>query len=462
MRSPKLVPFIISLALFMEALDTTIINTAIPVMSHSLGVNPVDLKIALISYLLSLAILIPISGWIGDKLGVKRVFMVALLIFIVSSAGCGFAHNVEELVIGRVFQGLGGSLTLPLGRLIILRTFKRHEVVAIMSQVIIVAAFGMMLGPVLGGLITHYYSWPWIFWVNIPVGIITSLLAHYGLPASAPQPVHPLDKTGFILFGTGLAGLTFGLSAFSETTVPSSIPLGILFGAILLFVMYFYHSRHQLYPVVKTELFQFRTFQTSTLGNLLARLGFGGVPFLVPLLLQVSLHYSPQLSGLLVAPTAFGVLVGKSFTLMLLRWWGYKRFLILNTIFMALSLWSFLLVGQHTSFYLIGTLTFIFGVLVTLQYGSMNSLAYSEISPELLSAATSIMSTLQQVAQSFGVATSALLIRCFAATSSSGFILTTHVFHETFFMMGMITLCCVSIFWRLKPDDGHQMLNMEH
>lgn len=455
----KIIPVIVSLALFMESLDTTIINTAIPAIAHSLNVFPIDLKVALISYLLSLAIFIPISGWIADKFGIKRVFIVAIGIFTLSSVWCGFANNLTELVIARSLQGLGGSLTLPLGRLIIVRTFKRHELITMMSKVAIIASLGMMLGPVLGGLITHYFTWRWIFWVNIPVGIFAIIMTSYWLKEIPPHKVPPLDKVGFILFGGGLACLTFGLSAFSESDIEPTMALNIILIALVLLACYILYSYKRPNPIVKAQLFKYKTFQISAMGNLLARLGFGAVPFLVPLLLQVAMGYSSQFSGILMAPMALGVFVVKPFAFKLLSEFGYKRLLILNTFLVGLSQWTFIGVNMHTPIYLIAGFTFLFGFVISLQYSAMTSLAYADIDPIDLSAATSIMSTLQQLAQSFGVAVSALLLGEFANKAHLGHHLTVDVFHHTFFAMGIITFCSIFIFMRLNPKDGMQMIN---
>ncbi|MHB1947985.1 MAG: DHA2 family efflux MFS transporter permease subunit [Gammaproteobacteria bacterium] len=453
----NIILFIVSFAMFMEAVDTTIINTAIPTMAHSLKVSPIDLKLALISYLLSLAIFIPISGWMADKYGAKKVFIIAIGIFTLSSFWCGLTQNLYELVIARIVQGLGGSMTLPVGRLIIIRTCERHELVSKMSIVVIVAALGMMLGPLLGGLITSHFSWRWIFWVNIPVGILTATMAAFLLPHMAAKTVKPLDKLGFVYFGSGLAALTFGLSSISESGIQNSFSLAIIGIAIFLLILYFYHSHRKTNPIVKTDLLRIRTFRISFLGNLLARFGFGGIPFLIPLLLQLGLGYSPELSGLLLAPTALGVLLVKPFSLGILRLLGYKKLLILNTILVAASLLSFSDIGIHTSPYHIAFLTFLFGFLISLQYSGMNSLAYADISHENLSAATSIMSTIQQLAQSFGVAIAAILVR-FYSSGTENTILATTTFHRTFITMGVITLFSTLIFIHLKKDDGKVLL----
>lgn len=450
----------VSLAMFMEAVDTTILNTAIPVMAKSLQVNPINLKLALISYLLSLAIFIPISGWIADKFGIKKVFISAITLFTISSILCGYTNNLTELILARIAQGLGGSLTMPVGRLIILRTSERHELISKMSIVVMIAAVGMMLGPLLGGVITNYFSWRWIFWVNVPVGILALVFAYTLLPDFPPRDIHPLDKIGFVLFGSGLATLTLSLSTFSESDIPLIIPLCMFALATVLLIAYFGYSVNRPYPIVKLELLSTRTFKVSVIGNILARIGFGGVPFILPLLLQIGLGYSPQLSGCLLAPTALGVLLVKPLSLTVLRLLGYRNLLILNTLLVGISLCSFMYIDQSTSVYTIGLLTFIYGFLISLQYTGMNSLAYANISSENVSAATSIMSTIQQLAQSFGVAAAAIIISALAAQTSAKHVLTIQLFHQTFFTMGVLTLFSVFIFMLLKKEDGQELIEI--
>jgi len=456
----RVIAWVISCAMFMEALDTTIINTAIPAMAHSFQVDPIDLKVALISYLLSLAIFIPISGWMADKFGSKRVFICSLWIFTLSSIWCGFSQSIMELVCARVLQGVGGSMMLPVGRLITLRTFGRERLVGAFNKIVTVGVLGSMLGPVLGGFITSYWSWHWIFWVNIPFGLIAIWAAEKYFEATPPEPTPALDITGFILFGGGLAGLTFGLSALSETIVPEIYSIAIILIAILLLMSYFLHSRKIIHPIIKIQLFQYRTFRVSLLGNLFSRLSFGGVPFLLPLLLQIGLGYPPEISGIMLAPIALGVIVSKQFILQLLKYFGYRNLLIINTIFLGMSIWSCMLINQDTSIYVIAFLSFMFGVLVSLQFSSMNSLAYTDIPAHYLSSAASAMSTIQQISQSFGVAVSALLLRYLSTPNSTQhFGLTPSIFHSTFMVLGVLTLVSAVIYVDLKRDEGAQMIS---
>ncbi len=456
----KIITYIVSFVYFMEAVDSSILNTAIPAMSKGLQVGPVDLKIALISYLLSLAIFIPISGWLSDKYGTKKIFSLSLIIFTISSLWCGFAHNITELIIARFMQGLGGAFGAPVGRLIIVRTFGRHNFIEKMNHVITTAALGIMLGPVLGGIITTHFSWHWIFWVNVPIGLLTLLLTLRYFESSQAHDVHPFDRIGFLLFGTALAGFTFGLSALSESNIDATIAYGIIAMSLVLLIFYIFHAHRRSNPVVKTDLFKIKTFRISVISNLISRLGFGGVPFLLPLLFQIIFGLSAQLSGVLLAPIAMGVLVAKPLSLRLLRYFGYKRTLTVNTLCAASAIFLFATINAHTPLYLVSLLTFVYGSLLALQYSAMNSLAYGNIPSHDISAVTSIMATIQQLAQSFGVAVCAILIRIFSFFCQEH-ALTLTVFHNTFIVMALLTTTSSFVFLRLKHDDGQDMLQKQ-
>jgi EmrB/QacA subfamily drug resistance transporter len=450
---------IVACAMFMESVDTTIINTAIPVMAKHFQVNPIDLKLALISYLLSLSIFIPISGWLGDKFGVKKMFLYALIVFTAGSMWCGLTNSLWQLVIARMVQGLGGSLTLPLGRLIIIRSYPREQLISKMSIVVMVASIGLMLGPLMGGLITQYMSWRWIFWVNVPVGLLSFTTALRLLPTMPPQDVHSLDRYGFILFGTGLSMLTLGLSTLSESSIQHRTSLIFIASAVILLCFYRWHSRNRLHPIIKTDLFQIRTFRIAIMMNLVSRMGFGGIPFLLPLLLQISLSYSPEEAGLLLAPIALGVLTAKPISFRVLQTLGYKRLLSINTLLVGLTLWSFAWIQTDSSIYHIACLTFIYGFLIALQYTAMNSLAYANIDPHDISAATSIMSTIQQIAQSFGVAITAIILQANAYNLSTSSFFNLQIFHRTFFIMGICTGLSTLILTKMHAEDGLELIH---
>lgn len=454
----KLTIFIVSLALFMDVLDSNIINTAIPSMSHSLNVNPVDLKIALISYLLSLAVFIPTSGWVADRYGTKYVFLAAIFLFTISSFFCGYAHTLTELVIARLFQGVGGAFMLSLGRLIIARTFKQHELIDAMNIVVIVISVAIMVGPYIGGVITDRWSWPWIFWVNIPAGLITFLLAAYCLRDGTIRHYRPFDKLGFVLFGGGLALTCFALSEMSDSQATLHRELMTAGMGVMMIFAFYLHAMRIPYPIINTSLFRIRTFRISVIGNLTSRLGFGGIPFLIPLLLQICFGYSAELSGLLIVPIAFGIIIAKLVSIHLMRRFGYQLFLITNTLLVALILYLFQLITQHTSVFFIAGMTFLFGVGTSMQYTALNSLAFADLHEDELSASTSITSTTQQLAQSFGVAAGAILLRVFSSWQGAPLQLSTAVFHQVFAALSLLTCLAAFVFFAMKRDDGAKML----
>ncbi len=447
------------MSFFMEAIDTTIINTAIPAISRSLSVPAIDLKIILISYLVGLAIFVPISGWLADKHGSKRIFILAISVFTLCSLWCGFASDLISLGIARFLQGAGGGLALPVGRLIILRYFGRQHLIATMNHIVTIGAVGAMLGPLVGGIITDYFSWHWIFWINIPIGLSTIILAYYWLEKSEVQEVHALDKSGFMLFGAAFSGIIFGFSALSQQTINLNLALIIIFVALILFIFYLRHSRHQLHPIIKPDLLKYRTFRIAVIGNLISRLGFGSIPFLLPLLFQISLGKTAVISGLLLVPTALGVLVARQLSLILLRLLGYKRLLLINTVCSSFSIALFANIGAGTTLITIACYTFIFGFLTSLQYSFLHSLAYTDLSHDQLSAGTSVMSTTQQFAKSLSIAAGTLFVYLFSLGLSNSLNLRIETFHYTFLILALMTLVSSLIFNRLQHGDGQQMIS---
>ncbi|HLB56206.1 MAG TPA: MFS transporter [Coxiellaceae bacterium] len=454
----RMTMLIISIALFMDVIDSNVINTAVPAMAHTFSVNPIDIKVALISYLLSLAVFIPMSGWTADKYGVKNIFIGAIALFTITSFFCGYARTLPILVIARFIQGIGGAFMISLGRLVIARTFKRHELVAAMNTVIIVVSVGVMVGPFVGGVIVDYLSWPWIFWVNLPIGVFLIILAAYKLKETTPKNPRPFDFLGFLLFGGSLSLLCYSLSEMSESHVDFDAVMMRFFTAFLMLIAYCFYALRKKFPVIKITLFRIRTFRVSVFGNLCARFGFGGIPFLLPLLQQVALGFSPQLSGLLLMPIAFGIMFSKVMAIKILRALGYKKYLIINTFFVGFSLLLFQLINAQTPIYTIACMTFIFGVFISAQYTAMNSLALADVEDADLSASTSITSTTQILAQSLGVAVGAIFLRIYSFQLNKKLLLTPLVFHYTFLSLAVLTFLSSLMFLHLKTGDGKRML----
>jgi EmrB/QacA subfamily drug resistance transporter len=361
------------------------------------------MKSVLASYTLSLAVFIPISGWMADRFGTRRVFACAIAIFTLGSFLCGTSSNIHVLVGCRILQGCGGSMMVPVGRLTIVRTFAKSELLRAMSFVAIPGLIGPMLGPIAGGLIVGYLHWRLIFFVNIPIGLAGLFMVYLHLP-DYREHTNPLDVAGLILFGSGVALLSYVLEVFGEHTLSAHAILDLLVLSILLLAAYGFHATRTAYPMLRLTLFRIRTFRTAVSGSFLTRLGIGGIPFLFPLLYQVGLGFTPIQSGLLMMPQAIAAISLKVTMPRILTRFGYRTVLVSNTLIIGLLILLFATIGRGTPVWLIVAEVFSYGFFTSLQYTSMNTLVYADVSKEQESSASSIASTMQQMAISFGVA----------------------------------------------------------
>lgn len=452
--SKRLLPWLVAVAFFMESLDTTILNTAVPAIASALNVAPLSMKAVLSSYTLSLAVFIPISGWMADRFGTRRVFASAIGLFTLGSFLCGISNDIHVLVACRVLQGCGGAMMVPVGRLTIVRTFAKSELVWAMSAVGIPGLIGPMLGPVAGGFIVGYFHWRVIFFVNIPIGLLGLWMVRRHLP-DYREKWDPLDTVGLILFGTGIALLSYVLEVFGEHTLGTAEIFGMLFIAVALLTAYWLHSTKTEYPLLAMWLFRIRTFRSSVNGNFFTRLSVGGIPFILPLLYQVGLGYSPMQSGLLMTPQAIAS-IGMKFTMgSILARFGYRRVLIWNTLLLGVLIQSFAIIGAQTPIWVIIVQSLLFGFFSSLQYTSVNTLVYADITPERTSAAATIASTVQQMSLSFGVALASLATAFFIpnrfASTPGQMINGTH---KAFLVLGAITLISTVVFLELRSSDG--------
>src|SRR5580704_2440571 len=453
--SKRLLPWLIAVAFFMESLDTTILNTAVPAISSALGVAPLSMKAVLASYTLSLAVFIPISGWMADRFGTRRVFASAIGIFSLGSFLCGISSNIHLLVAFRILQGCGGAMMVPVGRLTMVRSFPKSELVRAMAFVAIPGLIGPMLGPLMGGLIVGYFHWRFIFFVNIPIGLLGLYLVDQHLPDYREPHVDPLDVVGLILFGSGVALLSYVLEVFGEHTLSTREVLGLLTLSLFLLAAYGLHATRTAHPVLRLMLFRIRTFRAAVSGSFLTRLGIGGIPFLFPLLYQVGLGFSPIQSGLLMMPQAIAAISLKVTMPRILARFGYRAVLISNTLVIGLLILLFATIGKGTPVWLIVVEVFFYGFFTSLQYTSMNTLVYADISGAQESGASSIASTVQQMAISFGVAAASLVTVFFipghSRSNPAEFI---QGIHRAFFVLGGMTLLSTLVFSELKRGDG--------
>ena len=452
--SKHLLPWLIAVAFFMESLDTTILNTAVPTIAAALHVAPLSMKSVLASYTLSLAVFIPISGWMADRFGTRRVFASAIGIFTLGSFLCGITSNIHVLVACRILQGCGGSMMVPVGRLTIVRAFAKSELIRAMSFVAIPGLIGPMLGPIVGGLIVGYFHWRLIFFVNIPIGLGGLYMVYLHLPDYREQ-TSPLDLVGLILFGSGVALLSYVLEVFGEHTLSARGILGLLAVSVILLAGYGFHASRATHPMLNLMLFRIRTFSAAVSGSFLTRLGIGGIPFLFPLLYQVGLGFTPIQSGLLMMPQAIAAMSLKVTMPRILARFGYRAVLISNTLIIGLLILLFATIGKDTSIWLIVAEVFSYGFFTSLQYTSMNTLVYADVTEEQDSSASSIASTMQQMAISFGVASASLVTVFFLPdryrSDPAQFI---HGIHRAFFVLGGMTLLSTIVFSGLKRGDG--------
>jgi EmrB/QacA subfamily drug resistance transporter len=452
--SKRLLPWLIAVALFMESLDTTILNTAVPTIAAALHVAPLSMKSVLASYTLSLAVFIPVSGWMADRFGTRRVFASAIGLFTLGSFLCGLSTDIHVLVACRILQGCGGSMMVPVGRLTLVRSFAKSELVRVMSFISIPALIAPMLGPLAGGLIVGYLHWRLIFFVNIPIGLVGLYLVYKHLPDFC-EDTSPLDVAGLILFGSGIALLSYVLEVFGEHTLNALEMLGLLVLSVVLLAGYGFHATRTTHPMLRLTLFRIRTFRAAVVGSFATRLGIGGIPFLFPLLYQVGLGFTPIQSGLLMIPQAVASMSLKPAMPRILARFGYRAVLVSNTLLMGLQILLFATIGKSTPVWLIVIELFFFGFFTSLQYTSMNTLVYADVDEEQASSASSIASTMQQMAVSFGVASASLVTAFFITDrhTSSGpqFI---QGIHRAFFVLGGMAILSTIVFRELKRTDG--------
>jgi len=456
--SKRLLPWLVAVAFFMESLDTTILNTAVPAISNALHVAPLSMKSVLASYTLSLAVFIPISGWMADRFGTRRVFASAIGLFTLGSLLCGISNSINLLVACRLLQGCGGAMMVPVGRLTLVRTFAKSDLIRTMSFVSIPALVGPMLGPIAGGLIVGYLHWRFIFFVNIPIGIVGLLMVYFHLPNYREERTPPLDVLGLILFGSGIALLSYVLEVFGEHTLGSREILGLLAISLVLIVGYGLHAARTEFPLLQLKLFANRTFRASVSGSFFTRLGIGGVPFLLPLLYQVGLGFTPVQSGLLIMPQAIAAMSSKSLMPQILARFGYRGVLISNTVILGLLLFLFATIGLHTPVWIIVLQAFCYGAFTSLQYTSMNTLVYADVTDEDTSNASSIASTMQQLSISFGVAAAGLATALFIPDRfRSNPLEMIHGIHLAFLALGGMTILSTVVFRELRNGDGDKV-----
>jgi len=456
MASVMLVPLVAAAALFMENLDATVIATSLPAIARDLHQDPVILKLAFTSYLIALAVFIPVSGWAADRFGARNVFRGAIVIFTLASAACGFADSLEWLVVARAVQGLGGAMMTPVGRLILLRSVPKRELVQALAYLTIPALLAPLVGPLVGGFITTYFHWRWIFWINIPVGVLGLVLATRYMPDVRADRVPPLDWLGLCLSGLGLAAIIFGFTITGGEVLPRLAGPALIIAGAVLVALYVQHARRAPHPILDLRLFRIPTFRSSVVGGTVFRTGIGSIPFLLPLMLQVGFGLNPFQSGSLTFAAAAGALVMKFTALPILRRFGFRRVLVFN----ALVCGAFLAINgmftAHTPHGIILLALLTGGFFRSLQFTSLNALAFADVPPPILSQATGMSAVAQQLASAAGVGLAALLLES-ARSLRGDTALVTADFSIAFIIIGVFTAFSAFLHLGLEKDAGAEV-----
>jgi EmrB/QacA subfamily drug resistance transporter len=456
-RAPGLriiIPMTVAIAFLMEQLDTTIIATALPDMAKSLDTTPLRLNLAITTYVLTLAVFIPVSGWFADRFGARRIFALALFIFTLGSVLCGLAESFGMLLATRMLQGLGGAMMTPVGRLILLRSFPRAQLITAMTYMTLPAIMGPVIGPLLGGALTTYASWRWIFFVNIPFGILGIILTLRFVEEVKGASRQRFDFPGFLMIGTGVALLQFGLENIGHPTMPK-LRVGLMLAAAMLLLFAFgRYARTVVAPVVDLSLFRSRAFGVGTLAGGLCRVGLNSVPFLLPLMLQVGFGMSAVVSGSITFVSSAGALVIRPLLSVLLRKLGFARVLIGSALFGSATIAGFALLQPDTPHWVLMAYVALFGIVRSAQFMTSNTLSYADLPAEKLSRATSLGGVLQQLSVSFGVSIGAMLL---GLVSWGDQMPSSAQFHEAFLLLAIIPLLAIPGFLRLRPQDGAQV-----
>lgn len=447
--------WLVAVGFFMETLDSTIVNTALPSMAKSLGENPLAMHSVVIAYSLTLAVLIPASGWVADHFGIRKAFMSAILIFGTGSLLCALSQTLPQIVAARVIQGIGGCMLMPIGRLAVLRAFPGAGFLPAISFVTIPGLIGPLIGPTLGGWLVEVASWHWIFLINIPIGIAGLIATHYVMRGFKPErPSEKFDFSGFIRLSFFMVSISLALDGFSELGFANATILVLIIFGLASLMSYVFHAYRNDHAIFSLALFDVRTYSIGLAGNFFARLGSSGMPFLIPLLLQINLSYSPLEAGLMMIPIAGSGIFAKRFATYWITLWGYRTFLVGNTIAVGIMIASFYFITPDQNFWVRIVQLSIFGFVNSLQFTAMNTVTLKDIDKSRTASGNSLFSMVQMLAMSFAVAFAGLLLNSFLAHfgGTNNPEASLKAFHATFVCMGLFTCSSAWIFWQLAPE----------
>ncbi len=456
-RSEYQLLWLVAAGFFMQTLDSTIVTTALPAMAVSLHESPLRMQSVIIAYTLTMAMLIPASGWLADRLGTRTVFFCAIIVFAIGSALCAASSTLRDLALSRIVQGAGGAMLLPVGRLVVLRNVPPARYLPALALVTIPGLVGPLIGPTAGGWLSEYYSWHWIFLINIPVGIIGAVLTLRIMPQTRGVRRESFDLAGYAMLATAMVAMSLALDGLAELHLQHALVLVLFVFGLATLSAYWLHASQRPQPLFSPQLFRISTFSIGLLGNLFSRIGSGAVPFLLPLTLQVGLGYTPLQSGLMMVPAALAAMLTKRPVTPLIMRYGYRRVLMVNTLLLGAAIASLGLVSAGEPLWLRIVQFAIFGAVNSLQFTAMNTLTLKDLGAARASGGNSLLSMVQMVSMSFGVAAAAALLTTFtqmlAAVQPSQVL---RAFHLSLLCAGCITVAAAWVFSQLSSEVNNQ------
>lgn len=455
----RFLPVIVAISLFMQILDATILNTALPTIAQDLNQPILSMQWVVMSYVLTVAILTPISGFIADKYGTRTAFVSAVAIFTVGSILCAMSPNLTMLIMSRMVQGIGGALLVPVAKLVLIKSYPRERLLKLMNYAIVPALVAPVIAPLLGGYLVEWASWHWVFLINMPMGLMglwvgKSLVPNYTLKNPA------MDFAGFFLIATAIACLSFALELVSQTSSDITSVLMAMGLAVVLLTTYYLHAKRlestNKTPLFSPKLFWVRTFRIGAINGVLTRLGMCAVPFLLPILLQVGLGYSPSQAGWLLTPMAIGAVFSKSVITPIVRTFGYKKSLFINTLLVGMMIMMLSLYNQHTPIWLSVLGLLILGACNSFQFGVMNIISITRLRPHQTSSGNSLLSANQQMSISLSIGLAASLLQFFTPNNADATQI-VDAFSQVFLVLGTMTALSGFYFLKLHKKDGMGM-----
>ncbi|MET4578411.1 multidrug transporter subunit MdtD [Ottowia thiooxydans] len=454
-HSPRALLWLVAVGFFMQTLDGTIVNTALPTMARNLGESPLRMQSVVVAYALTMAALIPASGWLADRFGTQRVFFGAIVLFTLGSAACAASTQLDQLVAARVLQGAGGAMLLPVGRLTVLRGIPRDKFLDAMSFVAIPGLIGPLIGPTLGGWIVETLSWHWIFLINLPVGILGALATFRWMPNLRGSDLQRFDLSGYLLLTGSMLAISVAMDGLSSLGLRQATVLVLLLGGLAALAAYWLHALKHPAPLFSPRLFQVQSFRVGLLGNLFARIGSGAMPYLIPLTMQLSMGYSPSQAGMLMLPVALASMAMKRSTTRIIKKFGYRKVLAGNTLLLGIMIASFALMSPGQPLWLRILQMACFGAVNSMQFTAMNTVTLKDLDTSRASSGNGMLSMVQMLSMSLGVTVAAALLALFQgwfATPDPREALSA--FRATFLCIGIITAWTAWIFWQLGSESG--------